>query len=116
MNKGIAGPKFAYIGCFTTEKRKARGTGARFDFRPPPDYNSAYTFNTHRNIMRTNIVLDDRLVARAMKLAGAKTKREAVHVALREFVRSRSRPDVREIYGIGGLDPAYDHKKLRAGG
>ena len=37
--------------------------------------------------MRTNIVLDDKLVSRAMKLAGAKTKREAVHVALREFVR-----------------------------
>ena len=65
--------------------------------------------------MRTNIVLDDRLVARAMKLAGAKTMREAVHVALREFVRGRTRPDVRELYGIGGLDPAYDYKKLRTG-
>ncbi len=65
--------------------------------------------------MRTNIVLDDKLMARAMKLAGAKTKREIVHVALREFVRNRSRPDVREIFGIGGLDPAYDYKKLRAG-
>jgi hypothetical protein len=65
--------------------------------------------------MRTNIVLDDKLVARVMKLAGARTKREAIHVAMREFVRSRSRPDVREIYGIGGLDPSYDHKKLRAG-
>ena len=66
--------------------------------------------------MRTNIVLDDRLVARAMKLAGAKTKREAVHVALREFVRSRTRPDVRELYGVGGVDSGYDHKRLRAGG
>jgi Arc/MetJ family transcription regulator len=66
--------------------------------------------------MRTNIVLDDRLVARAMKLAGAKTKREAVHVALREFVRNRTRPDVRELYGIGGIDPGYDYKRLRTGG
>ena len=65
--------------------------------------------------MRTNIVLDDKLVARAMKLAGARTKREAIHVALREFVRGRSRPDIRDLYGIGGLDPGYDHKKLRAG-
>ena len=65
--------------------------------------------------MRTNIVLDDRLVARAMKLAGAKTKREVVDTALREFVRNRSRPDVREIFGIGGCDLDYDHKKLRAG-
>ena len=48
--------------------------------------------------MRINIVLDDKLVARAMKLAGAKTKDEAIHMALREFVRSRSRPDVRDLY------------------
>ncbi len=65
--------------------------------------------------MRTNIVLDERLVSRVMKLANVKTKREAVHVALDAFVRIRSRPDVRKIYGIGGLDPAYDYKKLRTG-
>ena len=64
--------------------------------------------------MRTNIVLDEKLVTRAMKLAQVKTKREAVDVALREFVRNRARPDVRDLYGIGGIDPAYDHKKLRA--
>ena len=50
-----------------------------------------------------------------MKLAGVKTKREAVHVALHAFVRGRLRPDVRKIDGIGGIDPAYDYKKLRAG-
>jgi hypothetical protein len=66
--------------------------------------------------MRTNIVLDQKLISRVMKLAGVKTKREAVHVALNAFVRTRSRPDVRKIYGIGGLDPAYDYKKLRTGG
>ena len=65
--------------------------------------------------MRTNIVLDPKLVSRVMKLAGVKTKREAVHVAMNAFVRNRSRPDIRKIYGIGGLDPAYDYKKLRAG-
>ena len=65
--------------------------------------------------MRTNIVLDEKLVSRVMKLANVKTKREAVHVALHAFVRGRSRPDVRKIYGIGGLDSAYDYKKLRTG-
>ena len=65
--------------------------------------------------MRTNIVLDPKLVSKVMKLAGVKTKREAVHVAMHAFVRTRSRPDVRKIYGIGGLDPAFDYKKLRAG-
>ncbi len=39
---------------------------------------------------RTNIVLDDRLLARAMRLSGAKTKRQAVHVALQELVARRS--------------------------
>ncbi|MEO7726090.1 MAG: type II toxin-antitoxin system VapB family antitoxin [Burkholderiales bacterium] len=65
--------------------------------------------------MRTNIVIDEKLITRAMRLAGVKTKREAVHVALRVFVRERLRPDVRELDGIGGFDPAYDYKKLRAG-
>ena len=75
-----------------------------------------YTHFIHIGVgMRTNIVLDDKLVARAMKLAGLKTKREVVHSALREFVRNRSRPDIRDIFGIGGLDTDYDHKKLRAG-
>ena len=37
--------------------------------------------------MRTNIVLDEKLVSSVMKLANVKTKREAVHVALDAFVR-----------------------------
>jgi Arc/MetJ family transcription regulator len=65
--------------------------------------------------MRTNIVLDEKLVSSVMKIAGVKTKREAVHVAMHAFVRERSRPDVRKLDGIGGMDPAYDYKKLRAG-
>ncbi len=39
---------------------------------------------------RTNIVLDDRLVGQAMRLSGAKTKREAVDLALRELVARRT--------------------------
>ncbi|MEK6606933.1 MAG: type II toxin-antitoxin system VapB family antitoxin [Myxococcota bacterium] len=34
---------------------------------------------------RTNIVLDEKLVHRVMKLTGARTKRQAVDVALREL-------------------------------
>jgi Arc/MetJ family transcription regulator len=39
---------------------------------------------------RTNIVLDDRLVERAMRLTGARTKREVVNMALRDMVARRS--------------------------
>lgn len=35
---------------------------------------------------RTNIVLDDELVEKAMRLTGARTKREVVHIALRRLV------------------------------
>ena len=35
---------------------------------------------------RTNIVIDEKLVTRALKLSGAKSKREVVDRALREFV------------------------------
>ena len=38
---------------------------------------------------RTNIVLDDRLIAKAMRMTGARTKREAVDVALRALVEER---------------------------
>ena len=65
--------------------------------------------------MRTNIVLDEKLISLAMKLAGLKTKREAVHVALLAFVRGCLRLDVRKIDGIGRLAPAYGYKKLRGG-
>ncbi len=36
---------------------------------------------------RTNIVIDDSLIARAMTVTGARTKREAVEIALQHLVR-----------------------------
>lgn len=39
---------------------------------------------------RTNIVIDDRLMRRAMKMTGVKTKREAVHLALSRLVDQES--------------------------
>lgn len=39
---------------------------------------------------RTNIVLDEPLIRRAMKLTGARTKREAVDIALRAIVAQSS--------------------------
>jgi len=39
---------------------------------------------------RTSIVLDERLVKQAMQLSGARTKRQAVDLALRELVARRT--------------------------
>jgi Arc/MetJ family transcription regulator len=56
--------------------------------------------------MRTNIVLDDKLVREAMKLANVKTKREAVDVALRRFVHSGRQRRLLALKGAGGRAPA----------
>lgn len=60
--------------------------------------------------MITNIDIDDALVAEAMKVSGARTKREVVDRALREMVARAKRPRFRDFFGIGGIDPAYDPK------
>jgi Arc/MetJ family transcription regulator len=65
--------------------------------------------------MRTNIVLDDKLIKEAFKHAPVKTKRELVDLALREFVAARKRRDVRDLVGKVGLDPSYDYKRARIG-
>ena len=64
---------------------------------------------------RTNIVLDEDLVQEALRYAGGGTRRELVDRALREFVESRKRRDVRELRGRVHLKPGYDYKRLREG-
>ena len=49
--------------------------------------------------MRTNIVLDDKLIERAQKLTGIKTKREVVHEALRTLILLREQAEVRNLRG-----------------
>ena len=66
--------------------------------------------------MITNIDIDETIVAQAMQLSGARTKREVVDRALREMVVRATRPSVRELFGIGGVDPNYDPKAPWAGG
>ena len=64
--------------------------------------------------MRTNIVLDDKLVREAMKLANVPTMREAVDLALRRFVQSGKQKKVLELYGSGGVRRGYDYKRARS--
>ena len=49
--------------------------------------------------MRTNIVLDDKLIQRAQKLTGIKTKREVVHEALRLLILLNEQAEVRAWRG-----------------
>jgi Arc/MetJ family transcription regulator len=49
--------------------------------------------------MRTNIVIDDQLMKRAMRASGAKTKREAVETALRLMVGLKQQEAIRRLRG-----------------
>lgn len=68
--------------------------------------------------MRTNIDIDNQLVAEAMEAFGVKTKREAVDRALREAVRvKRQLLAIDELRGIGwegDLDDMRTSKYLPA--
>jgi len=63
--------------------------------------------------MRTNIELDDALVAEAQQLSQIQTKRELIDVALREFVANRKRLDLRDLHGIKELRADYHYKDSR---
>ena len=49
--------------------------------------------------MRTNIVIDDDLMTRAMRASGARTKREAVETALRLLVSIKQQERIRRLRG-----------------
>ena len=49
--------------------------------------------------MRTNIEIDDQLMAEAMRLTGLKTKREVVEAALRLLIRQRGQRALLDLAG-----------------
>lgn len=63
--------------------------------------------------MRTNIVLDDALVAEATQLTGIKTKRDLVHEALRFLIEHKKRKNLFDLEGKITFSKGYNHKKLR---
>jgi Arc/MetJ family transcription regulator len=64
--------------------------------------------------MRTNIVLDDDLMAEAARLSGIKTKKELVREALRVFIASKKRKNLLDLQGKIEFAPDYDYKALRS--
>lgn len=49
--------------------------------------------------MRTNIVIDDKLMSDALRVTGLKTKREAVEAGLRAIVRLGRQAELRTLRG-----------------
>ena len=49
--------------------------------------------------MRTNIVIDDKLMREALRATGLKTKREAVEQGLRTLLRLSKQSEIRRLRG-----------------
>jgi Arc/MetJ family transcription regulator len=64
-------------------------------------------------MMRTNIVLDDNLVKEAIKLSRVKTKKELIHLALKEFVENKRRRNLLDLEGKIEFAEGYDYKQMR---
>jgi Arc/MetJ family transcription regulator len=62
--------------------------------------------------MRTNIVIDDKLMQDALRLTGLKTKREAVEQGLRTLLRLHQQEQIRRFRGK--LDWQGDLDAMRA--
>lgn len=64
--------------------------------------------------MATNLQVDDRLIVRALKLGGHKTKKAAVTQALVEYINHLQQQKILSMFGTVNYDPKYDYKKQRA--
>jgi Arc/MetJ family transcription regulator len=63
--------------------------------------------------LRTNIELDEDLVAEAMRLTGIRTKRLLVREGLQALVDAKRRRPLSELRGKIKFAPNYDYKAAR---
>jgi Arc/MetJ family transcription regulator len=55
--------------------------------------------HTENRVMRTNIVIDDRLMNDALKATGLKTKKEAVELGLKTLIKLNQQAKIKELKG-----------------
>ena len=73
-----------------------------------------YTFCVGVLPLRTNIVIDDELLERAMRATGARTKRETVELGLASLIRLKEQEELRGLRGK--LRWTGDLEKMRRDG
>jgi len=66
--------------------------------------------------MATNLSLDPKLIERALKLSGERTKKAAVTRALEEFIARRRQKQIAELMGKLDWDASFDYKAERSRG
>ena len=65
--------------------------------------------------MRTNIMINDSVMEKAMSISEMKTKKEVVERALQEYITNHSRKDLSDLRGKISFADDYDYKAARGG-
>lgn len=63
--------------------------------------------------MATNLAIDDAMLVMAQSIAGIKTKKDTVNLALREFVQRRKQEEILGLFGTIEYEEDYDYKEMR---
>ena len=63
--------------------------------------------------MATNLALDDNLIVQAQKIGHHRTKKEAVMVALKEYIAHKKQLKILDLFGRIEFNEKYDYKKAR---
>ena len=63
--------------------------------------------------MATNLAIDDNLIDEARRVGNHSTKREAVTVALQEYVARHKQLAILDLFGTIDFDPSYDFRRSR---
>lgn len=80
-------------------------SGVRFDANPVSMCKLSH--------MATNLALDPDLLDKVLEVSGEKTKKDAVTLALREFVERRTQVEVANFFGLLEWDEEFDYKAAR---
>src|SRR5271170_3377773 len=92
MSDSVVSPRNAAI---SRDQRNRGGRKVAISFTPDHVYN----VNREYTSMRTNIVIDDKLMRDTLHATGLKTKREAVEEGLRTLLRLRRQAGIRRLRG-----------------
>ena len=63
--------------------------------------------------MATNLAIDDEILVMAQSIAGIKTKKDTVNLALKEFIQRRKQEEIISLFGKIKYEDDYDFKKMR---
>ncbi|MBN2037033.1 MAG: type II toxin-antitoxin system VapB family antitoxin [Chitinispirillaceae bacterium] len=63
--------------------------------------------------MATNLALDDNLIVEAKKIGNHRSKKDAVMVALKEYIAQKKRLKILDLFGRIDFNEGYNYKKAR---